>query len=89
MNAVRFSTPPRAVRRKGVHLDNLALVPASLLPFQVQYQGAANALPDGNVLIVLPSTNKPLRRVLEKVASSLEAQGCHVRLETTEHFRKA
>jgi hypothetical protein len=87
MSTVSFSKPPRALRRKGVHFDNLALVPASLLPYHTQYQGTANALPEGDVLIVLPSTDKPLRRVLERVASSLEGRGHHVRLETAEHFR--
>jgi hypothetical protein len=88
VNDVRFSKAPRALRRKGVHLDNLALVPASLLPFQARYQGTANALPDGDVLIVLPTTNQSLRRILEKVAASLEGRGHHVRLETAAHFRK-
>jgi hypothetical protein len=83
-----FTKRPRALRRKGVHLDNVALVPASLLPFHAQYQGTANALPDGDVLIVLPTTDKPLRRVLQKVAASLEGRGHHVRLETAEYFRK-
>ena len=33
-----FGKPPRALRRPGVHLDNLALVPASLLPFKTEWQ---------------------------------------------------
>jgi hypothetical protein len=84
----RFSLPPRALRRRNVKLDNLALVPASLLPFHTQYQGRANAFPEGDVLIVLPNNDKPLRRVLETVATSLEARGHHVRLETAERFSK-
>jgi hypothetical protein len=88
MNEGRYSKPPRALRRRGVHLDNLTVVPASLLPFHTQYQGTANALPDGDVLIVLPATNKPLRRLLKKVAASLESRGHHVRIEMADHFRR-
>jgi hypothetical protein len=41
----------------AVHLDNLALVPASLLPFKAQYQHLANTLPKGDILIILPATD--------------------------------
>ena len=53
-----FGKPPRAIRRPGVRLDNLILMPASLLPFKAEWQ-VANNLPRGNVLIVLASVHRP------------------------------
>ena len=42
-----FGRPPAPLRRPGVTLDNIALVPASLLPFKPTYQAIANELPRG------------------------------------------
>lgn len=46
----RFSEP--SARLKKARLDNIALVPASLLPFKAAYQREANHLPMGSVLCV-------------------------------------
>lgn len=51
MSALTFTRPPRALRR--ARPDNLALVPANLLPFKGQYQAIANDLPTGTTLIVV------------------------------------
>ena len=50
-----FSEPP--ARLKKARLDNIALVPASLLPLKVTYQNVANSYPTGSVLCV-PGTIK-------------------------------
>ena len=50
-----FSEPP--ARLKKARFDNIALVPASLLPFKVTYQRVANSYPTGSVLCV-PGTIK-------------------------------
>src|SRR6266480_5843777 len=47
--------PPRAILK--ARLDNIALVPASLLPLKGTYQPLANQLPRGSVLCV-PGTLK-------------------------------
>jgi hypothetical protein len=44
-------------RLKKARLDNIALVPASLLPLKGTYQRIANRLPKGSVLCV-PGTQK-------------------------------
>lgn len=75
----RPSKPPVMLRRRKTHLDNLALVPASLLPFKETYQKAANGLPSGSVLIVLPSPATKHRQVFERVVSQLRAKGQQVR----------
>ena len=74
----RFSSPPRAVRR--VRSDNLALVPASLLPYKAEYQAIANQQPPGTTLIVLPVDDSLPRRTLELVASRLKAKGQRIQL---------
>src|SRR5436309_15630835 len=50
-----FSEPP--ARLKKARLDNITLVPASLLPLKGTYQPLANQLPTGSVLCV-PGTQK-------------------------------
>ncbi len=74
----RFARPPRALRRVGVKLDNLALVPASMLASKGVWQGLANRLPRGGVLILLPTSHRAPRRALEKVAALLSGKGRRV-----------
>ena len=71
--------PPRARRRRGVQLDNIALVPGSFLPCKATYQAIANALPRGDVLLVLPTSDTPEKRLLEAAAAHLTAKGRRVR----------
>ena len=76
MSVYRVTRPPRRIRK--ARLDNLALVPASLLAFKEQYQQIANALPRGATLIILPPSLKQQRRTCEKVAATLRARGHQV-----------
>ena len=62
-------------RRRTPRLDNLALVPASLLPQKAVYQRLANQLPAGAVLVVLPTEDSPERRTLQEAAARLRAKG--------------
>ena len=70
--------PPRALRRSAVQLDNVAIVPASLLPCKATYQAIANALPRGAVLLVLPTADTPEKRLLQTAADRFKAKGRHV-----------
>ncbi len=72
------SRPPRALRRAGLQLDNIALVPASLLPFKDQWQRVANGLPVGDVLMVVPTGNTRLRKVLHALSPVLRVRGQHI-----------
>ena len=85
----RFAPPPATLRRAGVRFENLAIVPASLLPYQAAYQAYANRLPRGQVLIIVPHASPSSRRTLAKVAASLEANGRRVRTLPAERFRAA
>ena len=57
MSTLRFRRPPAALRR--AKLDNVALVPGNLLPLKAKYQEIANRLPEGELLIVVPSPDRP------------------------------
>jgi hypothetical protein len=80
-----FTRPPRQLRK--ARLDNIALVPASLLPFKEQWQQAANNLPDGAVLICMPPNDTPQRLILERVAAIMQSEGYHVTTVPTKQFR--
>jgi hypothetical protein len=73
----RLTRPPQAITRGGVKLDNVVLVPASLLPYKEHWQVIANDLPKGEFLIVLPCQAKP-QIVAKSVASRLREKGMHV-----------
>lgn len=73
MSRLNFRQAPRRVRK--AQLDNVALVPANLLPFKKEYQAIANGLPAGGMLIILPKADSPQRRALESVAADLKTKG--------------
>jgi len=60
---------------RALRLDNLALVPGSLLPHKSVYQRLANQLPAGAVLVVLPDDDSAERRMLQEAAARLKAKG--------------
>lgn len=84
MKPYHFTHPPRSLRK--ARLDNLALVPASLLPYKNQWQRLANGLPEGDILICLPPTQNRQRKALETVASLLESEGHRVTTIPAEQF---
>jgi hypothetical protein len=78
--------PPQALRRRHVQLDNVALVPASLLPRKATYQALANTLPRGELLIVLPAANTQKQRTLQTVATLWRAKGRRVTTITADQL---
>lgn len=75
MATVRWTGEPAGLRSGGLRLDNLALVPASLLPYKARYQRLANQLPPGAVLIVLPTEAGPEQEALRTTAARFLAKG--------------
>ncbi len=70
--------PPKAVRK--ARLDNIALVPASLLFQKEKYQTIANNLPAGGVLICQSNKTQKISRILERVAKLFQEKGHFVRM---------
>jgi hypothetical protein len=74
----RITTPPAAIQR--ARLDNLALVPASLLKSQkAKYQTITKNLPKGGILICDAPQQPRISRILSFVASFLREQGHFVK----------
>ena len=77
MGRVHWDNPrgsgPR--RRTSAQVENLALVPASLLPHKATYQRLANQLPAGAVLVVLPRADGPETAALREAARRLRTKG--------------
>src|SRR5947209_12586379 len=69
-----FSEPPQALKK--ARLDNIALVPASLLFQKDTYQPIANTLPTGSVLCV-PQTQRQ-KTILTHVAMYFKDRGHNV-----------
>ena len=84
MSVYRVTPPPRRLRK--ARLDNLALVPASLLPFKEQWQEVANSKPGEHVLIVLPEMENRPQNVLKRVAAELREKGHQVTTLSANQF---
>src|SRR5437868_6686403 len=83
----RFREPP--AKLKKARLDNIALVPASLLPLKGTYQPIANTLPTGSVLCV-PGTLRQ-QKIMTMVTKFFRDHGRQVitlPIERISHNRK-
>src|SRR5438105_13239881 len=67
----QFSEPP--ARLKKARLDNISLVPASLLPLKETYISLANTYPTGSVLCI-PGTQRQ-QKIMAKVTSFFRDHG--------------
>ncbi len=70
--------PPQALKR--AQMDNISLVPASLLSHKDKYQTIAGNLPRGGVLICETPAAPRIARILDLVASFLREKGHVVRI---------
>ena len=80
-NQYRFSKPPKALLNS--RLDNIAIVPASLLPFKDSWQKVANAMPKGSILLC-HAANVKQKQVLQNVRRLLSESGYTVRIMSSE-----
>ena len=69
----QFTKPPKALLK--ARLDNIAIVPASMLPFQKTLQELINALPQGAVFLCHAEENTRQRKLLERVEEAFRQQG--------------
>ena len=81
----RFRKAPRAIRRQGVALDNVAVVPASLLPFKKEWQRVANGMPKGSVLLCSTNSRRQ-QRILAQVSAHMKHKGHRVQTLAAEDF---
>ncbi len=83
-NQYRLSEPPKALL--NTRLDNIAIVPASLLPFKDTWQKVANTMPGGSVLLCHVANTKQ-QKVLSNVKGFLTNNGYNVRIMAAEELR--
>ena len=62
----------------AVRLDHVALFPGALLGVRERWQPVLDTLPVGEVLVLLPPAESPVRPTLLLVAAFLQAMGHHV-----------
>ena len=68
-----LTNPPKALLK--ARLDNIAIVPASLLGLKALWQTAANTMPQGSVLLCHSQQNTRQRKLLERVGETFRQQG--------------
>jgi hypothetical protein len=69
----RLTNPPKALLK--AKLDNIAIVPASMLPLKTTWQKAANTLPKRGVLLCHSRKNTRQKKLLERVEEIFKQLG--------------
>ena len=69
----RLTRPPKALLK--ARLDNIAIVPASLLPLPQTLKERVNTLPKGGVFLCYAAENTRQRKILERVGETFREQG--------------
>jgi hypothetical protein len=73
----RLTNPPKAILK--ARLDNIAIVPASILPLTQTLKEKVNTLPKGGVFLCYAQENSRQRKILERVGETFRVQGHVVR----------
>jgi hypothetical protein len=68
-----FTNPPRALLK--ARLDNIAIVPASMLPLTETLKEKVNTLPRGGVVLCYAAENTRQRKLLERVGETFRQHG--------------
>src|ERR671923_1021788 len=82
----KLTKPPEALLK--ARMDNIAIVPASMLPFQKTLQELINKLPKGAVFLCHAEENTRQRKLLERVEEAFREQGHVVRSMSMEQVYK-
>jgi hypothetical protein len=87
----RLTNPPKSLLK--ARLDNIAIVPASMLPLTETLKEQVNTLPKGGVFLCYARENSRQRKILAWVGETFREQGHTVRsmsvgevVETTPNF---
>jgi hypothetical protein len=73
----RLTRPPKALLK--ARLDNIAIVPASMLPLTETLKEKVNTLPQGGVVLCYAAENTRQRKLLERVGETFREHGHIVR----------
>ena len=84
MNKYRLIRPPTPLLK--AKLDNISIVPASLLPLKGQFKALVNSYPQGTVVIYHSDKNSKQTEVLNNVSEHLRSKGYKVADLNTEQI---
>jgi hypothetical protein len=75
-----ITNPPKALLKARLELsadrqDNIAIVPASMLPLTQTLKEKVNTLPKGSVLLCHSQQNSRQRKLLERVGETFQEHG--------------
>jgi hypothetical protein len=73
----RLTNPPKALLK--ARLDNIAIVPASMLPLTQTLKEKVNTLPKGGVFLCYAKENSRQRKIIERVGETFREHGHTVR----------
>jgi hypothetical protein len=73
----RLTNPPKALLK--ARLDNIAIVPASMLPLTKILKEKVNTLPKGGVFLCYAKENSRQRKILERVGETFRQHGYAVK----------
>ena len=68
-----LTNPPKALLK--ARLDNIAIVPASMLPLPQTLKEKVNTLPKGGVFLCYAQENSRQRKILERVGETFREHG--------------
>jgi hypothetical protein len=69
----RLTNPPKALL--NARLDNIAIVPASMLPLTDTLKEKVNTLPQGGVVLCYTAENTRQQKLLERVGETFREHG--------------
>jgi hypothetical protein len=69
----RLTNPPKAILK--ARMDNIAIVPASMLPLTNILKERVNTLPKGGVFLCYTQENSRQRKILERVEETFREHG--------------
>ena len=69
----RLTNPPKALLK--ARMDNIAIVPASMLPLTQTLKEKVNTLPKGGVFLCYAKENSRQRKILERVGETFRQHG--------------
>ena len=73
----RFTNPPQELLK--ARMDNIAIIPASMLPLTQPLKEKVNTLPKGGVFLCYAQENSRQRKILERVEETLREHGYAVK----------
>jgi hypothetical protein len=82
----RLTNPPKAILK--ARLDNIAIVPASMLPLTQTLKEKVNTLPEGGVFLCYAQENSRQKKILERVEETFREHGHVVRSLSMREFYK-